>query len=104
MKKYKSKILKTVHESAKDLFSVGAINTITMKEYDTLCLPQIEKLNPEQIRQIRKREKISQPILAHILNVSPSTIKQWEQGEKHPSGAALKLLNLVVQKGIAAII
>jgi len=37
------------------------------------------------------------------LNVSPYTVKHWERGEKHPSGAALKLLNIVAKKGLEAI-
>jgi putative transcriptional regulator len=37
------------------------------------------------------------------LNTSPSTIQQWERGQKHPNGMALKLLNLVDSKGLQAL-
>jgi putative transcriptional regulator len=40
-------------------------------------------------------------VFAKYLNTSPSTIRQWEQGEKHPRGTSLKLLNLVADKGLS---
>jgi putative transcriptional regulator len=38
--------------------------------------------------------------MAAFLNVAVSTISQWERGERHPTGAALKLLHVVNQNGI----
>jgi hypothetical protein len=32
------------------------------------------------------------------------TIPLWEQGETHPTGPALKLLNLIADKGLQAIL
>lgn len=97
-------ILETVHESAKSLYNLGMIDTVTMREFDTMCLPQIKELNNVEIKTLRLREKLSQPVFAHVLNVSSSTVKHWEAGDKQPSGAALKLLNVVSQKGVAAIL
>jgi putative transcriptional regulator len=37
------------------------------------------------------------------LNLSPSTIRQWENGDKEPSGPSLKLLNIVREKGLTAL-
>jgi putative transcriptional regulator len=34
------------------------------------------------------------------MNVAVSTISQWERGERHPTGAALKLLHVVKQNGL----
>lgn len=96
----KHSILDVVHESAKAMHSVGAIDAITMKNYDTLCLPPVKQLSPMEIKAIRLKGKLSQPIFALVLNTSVSTIKQWEQGDKKPSGIALKLLNLIQKKGI----
>jgi hypothetical protein len=36
--KYQSKQLKAIHESAKDLFEIGAISAARMREYDVACL------------------------------------------------------------------
>lgn len=96
----KKSILKVVHESAKGLFEIGLIDAKTMHSFDAKCLPPVKKFTPRQIKQIRLREKVSQPVFAEYLNASPSTIKKWETGEKHPTGPALKLLNLVAEKGL----
>lgn len=96
----KKSILEVVHESAKGLFEIGLMDAKTMRSFDAKCLPPVKKFTPRQIKQIRLREKISQPVFAEYLNASPSTIKKWETGEKHPTGPALKLLNLVAEKGL----
>jgi putative transcriptional regulator len=56
-----------------------------------------------QIKHIRERKKASQGVFASYLNTASSTIKSWEQGEKKPSGAALRLLNLIDNKGLTII-
>lgn len=96
----KKSVLEVVHESAKGLFDIGLIDAKTMHSFDAKCLPPVKNLSPRQIKQIRLREKVSQPVFAEYLNASPSTVKKWETGEKHPTGPALKLLNLVSNKGL----
>jgi putative transcriptional regulator len=96
----KKSILEVVHESAKGLFDIGLMDAKTMHSFDAMCLPPVKQFSPKQIKQIRLREKVSQPVFAEYLNASPSTIKKWETGEKHPTGPALKLLNLVAEKGL----
>jgi putative transcriptional regulator len=97
------KLLEVAHEIAKDLYEEGAIDFLTLREYESLCLSPVRELSPREIKRIRLHEKVSQPIFAKYLNTSPSTVKQWEQGEKHPRGTSLKLLNLVAEKGLSAI-
>jgi putative transcriptional regulator len=100
MKKTKSPILEAVHETARGLYEVGAIDKITMREYDQLCLQTVEPLAPEQIKQIREDAHVSQAIFASVLNTSVSTVQKWEIGQKRPTGTALKLLNLVQKQGL----
>jgi len=99
-----SKILKTIHEAAKGLTAAGVMDKQTMREFDVLCLPALKEYTPKQIQKIRERCKASQSVFACYLNTPPSTIKSWEHGEKKPSGAALKLLNIVDRKGLAVLI
>ncbi len=49
---------------------------------------------------------MSQTVFARILNVSPSTVQKWEapKAQKHPSGAAAKMLQLIEQNGIEAVL
>lgn len=49
----------------------------------------------ERIARLRKgRFHVSQPVFAALLSVTPSTVRAWEQGQKTPSGAASRLLEL----------
>lgn len=52
---------------------------------------------PQRIRQIRDRMKLSQPVFADALNVSPETIRAWEQGKREPDGPTLRLLEMAEQ-------
>lgn len=99
----KKTLLETAHEMANDLYEAGVIDAVTMREYEALCIPPIQELSPREIKRIRLHEKVSQAIFAKYLNTSASTVRQWEQGEKHPRGTSLKLLNVIAKKGLAAI-
>lgn len=98
-----SNILDAVIETAHDLHEAGAMDDVTMREFDALKLPPIKQYTAVQIKRIRKKNKVSQPVFAAYLNTSPSTVRQWEQDKKHPRGTALKLINLVEKQGIEAL-
>lgn len=100
MKKHKSAILEAAHQTAQGFHRVGAMDQLTMREFDRLCLPPIEPLEPEQIKQIREAANVSQSVFAALLNTSVSTVQKWEVGQKRPTGIALKLLHLVQEKGL----
>ena len=38
------------------------------------------------------------------LHTTASTVRKWEQGDTHPAGPALKLLNVIANKGLQAIL
>jgi len=96
-----NRLLDAAHEIANDLHSVGAIDKVTMREYDASCLKPVPDLSSREIRMLRLREKVSQSVFAKYLNTSASTIKQWEQGDKHPRGTSLKLLQIVKVNGLS---
>lgn len=96
-----NRMLQTAHDMACGLHEAGIIDATTMREFDAACLPPVKELSPTQIKRLRIREKVSQAVFAKFLNTSPSTVKQWEQGDKHPRGTSLKLLNLVEAKGLS---
>ena len=102
--KAKSPILEAVHETARDLHSLVFIDLRKMRKFDVLCLNQIPTYDSEKIRALRDRFKLSQAVLASVLNTSLSTVRQWEIGDKHPSGPSQKLLSLLERKGLEALI
>ena len=98
-----SRILEAVHETALGLYEAGVMDQVTMREFDLLCLPKIEKLEPQKIKAIRETAQVSQAVFAALLNTTVSTVQKWEIGEKRPSGTALKLLHIVEKRGLDAI-
>lgn len=62
---------------------------------------------PEKVVAIRvNKAKVSQSVLASILNVSVSAVQKWESPSsgRHPGGAAAKLLQLIDEKGLEAVV
>ena len=100
---YKSDIFAAIHETATGLHETGVIDKQTMQEFDLSCLTPVEELTDDEIRAIRERENVSQSVFAHYLNVTLTSISQWERGEKSPSGPSLKLLALVKKNGLGAV-
>jgi putative transcriptional regulator len=100
----KSRLMEAVHETAQGLYAGGAIDKITMNEFDLLCLKPIDPYTSEKIKALRDKLNLSQAVLAAALNISLSTVRQWEQGLKKPSGSAQKLMSLLDHKGLDAVI
>jgi putative transcriptional regulator len=51
-------------------------------------------IGPRELKQLRARLKMSQPVFAAMLNVPVVTAISWEKGRRNPSGAALRLLEI----------
>lgn len=98
-----SEILDIAHDMARDLVKVGAMDEITMRKLDALCLPPKQPLKPDDIQRIRTANRVSQAVFAAFLGIGKTTVQQWEQGQKKPSGPALRLLDLIDRKGLAAL-
>lgn len=102
-KKYRGEAFAAIHETMEALHEVGAIGKQTMREFDDACLTPVRVLNPDEIKSIRVREHISQPVFARYLNVSKNLVSDWERGVKKPGGPALRLLIVIQKKGLGAI-
>jgi putative transcriptional regulator len=98
-----NRISEAVYETAKGLYASGAIDRTTMREFDALCLPAVPRYTARQIKALRARCNCSQAVFAKYMNVSPSSLQQWEVGTKKPAGIACKLLNLIERKGLEAL-
>ena len=61
-----SKILKAVHASAKSLHDARIMNTVTMREFDALCLEPVKKMTPNQIKKLGYDRKSANQYLHHF--------------------------------------
>jgi putative transcriptional regulator len=102
--KYRSEIAKAVHEGVRGMHRLGLADKKTMREFDVRCLTSVEQLTAKDIQKLRKREGISQAVLARCLNVTTNYVSQIERGAKRPRGATLKLLSLIRQNGLEAVL
>lgn len=98
--RFKSDAFEAIHAAAEGLQRAGTINKATMREFDATCLIEPRTLEPAQIKQIRERNHVSQPVFARYLNTSESTVQKWEAGAKRPSGMALRLLSVIEKHGL----
>jgi putative transcriptional regulator len=61
-----------------------------------LSLPaRIKPLGPQDITALRQQLNVSQAVFAGLLNVPKVTAISWEKGRRRPTGAALRLLDLI---------
>nr|WP_262924531.1 MULTISPECIES: DNA-binding transcriptional regulator [Pseudomonas] len=86
------------------LHETGAVGKVTMREFEAICPAPVRDFSALDIRRLRETLNFSQPVFALHLHTSTSTIRKWEQGETRPAGPALKLLNVIADKGLHAIL
>jgi putative transcriptional regulator len=55
-------------------------------------------LQPKDVAAIRRQLNVSQSVFAALLNVPKVTAISWEKGRRKPTGAALRLLDLIRKK------
>ncbi len=98
--KYKSDAFEAIHSSVAGMYRAGTIDKATMRSFDQSCLVVPTPYKPKDIKKLRERLRVSQPVFARYLNTSESTVEKWETGAKQPSGMALKLLSVVEKHGL----
>lgn len=59
---------------------------------------QIRPMSAKDVIAIRENLAVSQALFAQMLNVPKVTAISWEKGRRRPTGAALRLLDLVRRK------
>lgn len=100
-----SRVLRELLDTVADLSAYGLVSKADMAQMNALCAVPPE-YSPQKVVAIRTGvARMSQQVFASVLNVSVSTVQKWESpsAEKHPSGAAAKLLQIVETKGIEAV-
>jgi putative transcriptional regulator len=99
-KRFKSDASEAIHSAASGLYRAKVIDKKTMREYDDLCIEEPPHYEAKDVARIRKGVNVSQSVFAAYLNTTASTVRQWEQGDKKPSGLAARLLQVVQKHGL----
>ena len=92
----RNNIKNAIGSTVQDLILSDMKTSFTEKELKELGIkiPEV-RINAKDIQEIRERTKLSQNVFAKVLNVSSSSVKQWEQGKRTPSGSTKILLELL---------
>ncbi|MCX6955629.1 MAG: helix-turn-helix domain-containing protein [Verrucomicrobia bacterium] len=56
--------------------------------------PPVKPFTAAQVRSIRRKLNVSQPVFAAMMNIPTVTAASWERGRRKPTGAALRLLDI----------
>lgn len=86
------------------ILDTASFDKITTRHRPAEAASVRQPLSPQEIRRIRERTRMSQAVFARYLNVMAGYVSRLERGAKHPTGAALALLNVIRRKGIEAIL
>jgi putative transcriptional regulator len=93
-----SKFYKDLKEGLEDIIAHKK-GRLTLRS-KTIDIPEPPaEYKARDIKNIRKKGNYSQGVFAKVLNVSVKTVQSWESGERVPSHATLRLLE-IVDKGI----
>lgn len=98
-----SRIIKEAVETMRDLQEIGVVSKQTLRDFEAQAVPP-PTYTAVAIRRLRERLHVSQAVFAAYLNASVSTVQKWENGEKKPSGAALRLLSVIERKGLEILV
>ncbi len=92
----KKSVKDAIGTTVQDMIDAGLKSSFTVKELNAfgVIIPEIT-ITPNQIKKIRQKTKLSQSVFAKLLNVSPSSVRQWEQGKRKPTGSTKVLLELL---------
>ena len=67
---------------------------ITLKTTTLELLDRPPEVGAAEVTKVRLDSGMSQALFARLLNVSTKTVQSWEQGQRKPSQAALRLIQV----------
>jgi len=78
--------------------SLGAELLASVRQMKAGKVGRIHRVTVSGIAEARARSGLSRQRFAELLGVSPRTLQEWEQGRRHPSGAARSLLTIAARR------
>jgi putative transcriptional regulator len=78
--------------------NLGAELLASVREMKSGKVGHVHRVPVSAIAEARARSGLSRQKFAELLGVSPRTLQEWEQGRRHPSGAARSLLAIAARR------
>jgi putative transcriptional regulator len=98
-----SKIFSMVED---ELHAINEVKdaSISLREFNKVKFPAPKHYTGKDVVRIRKNLHVSQAVFAYLLNASQSTVRKWEIGAKKPGGSNCRLLQVIENKGVEALL
>ena len=74
---------------------VKSIKEMKQIQRGKLSPVRLNKFDPVSVKLIRRKLRQSQTEFAFMIGVSPSTLRNWEQNRREPTGPAKALLRAI---------
>jgi putative transcriptional regulator len=90
-------------DSLFEKIKAGLIEAIEYEKGNTkvtvhkITISPLHEYTAEKIKGIRQKFNLTQKLFAYVMGVSIKTIEAWESGRNAPSGAALRMLEILDQ-------
>jgi putative transcriptional regulator len=78
--------------------NLGAELLASVRQMKAGKVGRVQRVTVSGIAEARARSGLSRQRFAELLGVSPRTLQEWEQGRRHPSGAARSLLTIAARR------
>jgi len=78
--------------------NLGAELLASVRQMKAGKVGRVQRVTVSGIAEARARSGLSMQRFAELLGVSPRTLQEWEQGRRHPSGAARSLLTIAARR------
>jgi len=78
--------------------NLGAELLSSVRQMKAGKVGRVHRVTVSGIAEARARSGLSRQRFAELLGVSPRTLQEWEQGRRHPSGAARSLLTIAARR------
>jgi len=98
-----SRLINEALETMRDLHQSGIVAKQTLRDFENQALTTPD-YSAESIQRLRQQLHLSQGVFAAYLNASISTVQKWENGEKKPTGTALRLLSVIERHGLEVLV
>ena len=65
-----------------------------VKEMNARKVGRVTQVQLNEVSEARNKTGLTQSQFAQVLQISPRTLQEWEQGRRKPSGAAKALIQI----------
>jgi putative transcriptional regulator len=73
----------------------GDFSSLRRTTYAHTPIPPVKTYSPAEIKTLREQGRYTQIRFGNLLGVSLKTVQSWEAGTNKPSGAALRLFQIL---------